>query len=108
MSVCGYFRPSASGIETPRNEACAILRPKCTRMFKLAAQRDDERFGQHHDAVLATFALAHDEHLSIKVHVLYSKAQTLHQSKTCAVEQCHHNGEGWFYLLEQACDLRPR
>jgi len=48
------------------------------RVLQLTVQRNDERFGQHYGAIFATFALAHDEDLSIKVHVLYSKAQTLH------------------------------
>jgi hypothetical protein len=77
-------------------------------MFELTAHWNDERLGQHHDAVLSTFALARDEDLSIEVHVLYAKAQTLHQSKTRAVKQCDRGRERGLYLLEQARNFRPR
>lgn len=89
------------------NSAGAIFRPERTRLPELASQPSSEQLGQHHDAILPTFALAHDEDLSIEVHVLYAKAQTLHQSKTRAVKQCGHGRERGLYLLEQARNFRP-
>ena len=64
------------------------------RLLELRAQRILERGGQHHDAVLAALAFAHDDRAAVEVDVLHAQAQRLGQAHAGAVEQAAEERRG--------------
>ena len=63
------------------NEPCQVIRPS----ESLPALGDDR--WQHRGSILLAFPAAHDDLMSIEVHVFHAKLQALLQPQTCAVEQ---------------------
>ncbi len=55
--------------------------------LELPAQRGRQAARQHHHAIFAAVAVAHDHHVAIEIHILGAQPQALHQAHAGAVEQ---------------------
>jgi hypothetical protein len=44
-----------------------------------------QRVRQHDHAIFATFGLAHDDGVAVKIHILDPKADALHQAHACSL-----------------------
>jgi hypothetical protein len=62
---------------------------------------------QHHHPVFAAFAVAHDDHASVKVHILDPQAKPLHQPHACAIQQASQQAHLAIEVLKQIGHLLP-
>jgi hypothetical protein len=68
--------------------------------LEMFLQGRDEAGGQHGDALVAAFGVAHDDLPPLKVNVLDAQAHALHKPETAAIEQLGHQLIGAGHALE--------
>ena len=56
-------------------------------MGDLLAQRPDQSYRQHRDAILVALAVAHQDFATSEIDVLDAQAHRLHDSQASAIEQ---------------------
>jgi len=78
------------------------------RANQLRAQRQDDVFGQHGDAVLGALAVAHDQLAALEVDVLDTQPQPFHQPHARAVQQRSDEPGRAAGLVEQRANLAGR
>jgi hypothetical protein len=77
-------------------------------MRKLQSQRLRQRCRQHHDSVLRSLAVSHDDRLAIEVEIFNAQAQALHQTHAGAVQQLADEQMMFVECAKQCSDFGAR
>lgn len=105
--AAGYLRSSANGPDGAASFQ-QVHRVQPLRLPQLAAQQANETIGQHRDAILGAFPVAHQNFPALEVDIFDPQSDRFHDPHARAVQQFREEPVVAPEAIEQPCRLGSR